>query len=176
LQTIRALASTLKLTSFWSHCRGICWFVKIDFYLNWFYFSTSLRIFLFYFSSCNFCLFLFVFAFCVPTQRKKKWGHFSCDAEEPKVAWCLGLSHFFFFLFSFLFPAILFWISTLIRSDFSFSFFFVSFYFYVWQQLIFWYLFLWENILVSFCWQVFWCLSLGDALAFFTPLIFLPFW
>jgi hypothetical protein len=49
---------------------------------------------------------------------------------------------------------------------FPFSFYFLSFYF--WQQLIFWCLFLWDNISISF-WQVFWCLNLGDALTFFTP-------
>jgi len=75
--------------------------------------------FCFIFLLAIFVYFYLFLRFVFQPKEKKNWGHFSCDAEEPKVAWCIGLSHFFFFLFSFPFPAILFWISTLIRSDFS---------------------------------------------------------
>jgi hypothetical protein len=48
-----------------------CLFVKIDFCLILFYFSTSLGRFLFYFSS-NFCFFLFLFVFALLSNQKKR--------------------------------------------------------------------------------------------------------
>jgi hypothetical protein len=71
------------------------------------------------------------------------------------------------------------------HCKFSFTFlysWFLSFYFYFFSFL---HLFLttinlsmfvsMRNIVVSFCWQVFWCLSLGDALTFHTSM-FPYFW
>jgi hypothetical protein len=59
------------------------------------------------------------------------------------------------------------------KGNYPFFFFLVDFFlFYSWQQFTFWCLFLWGNIAVSL-WQVCSCLSLGDALTFFTLWCFL---
>ena len=80
LHTTHTLASTFI---FGAVAEEFLVFVDIDFffYLNWFYFSTSLVNFFSFFFFLQFCLFIFHFSFCFDLGKKKK--------KFFLVFWCL---------------------------------------------------------------------------------------